>query len=83
MKTLNLLKNIKNTLSLAALACLPLSSVYGAPPTPQEIIEAYANDPALLSNTGNVLAYKNIEGKTVVLKSGKDFARERKVTDKW
>ena len=80
MKTLNLFKSIKNISYLTALACLLLSSAYGET-TPQEIIEAYANDKTLLgteSLAGNVLAYKNIEGKTIVLKSGNDFVDENK-----
>lgn len=77
MKTLNLFKSIKNISYLTAFACLPLSSAYGT--EPQEIIEAYANDTDLCKNVaGNVLAYKNIKGKTVVLKSGKIFAKEKK-----
>lgn len=76
MNTPNLFKSIKNISYLTAFACLPLSSAYGT--EPQEIIEAYAKDAYLCWASGNVLAYKNIEGKTVVLKSGKDFAGKQK-----
>lgn len=77
MKTLNLFKSIKNISYLTAFTCLPLSSVYGET-TPQEIIEAYANDQTLCKASGNVLAYKNINGDTIVLKSGNDFSKYTK-----
>ena len=81
MKVLNLLKSIKNISHLTALACFPLLSVYGET-TPQQIIEAYANDKTLCKASGNVLAYKNMEGKTIVLKSGTDFALANKDIEK-
>ena len=80
MNTLNLFKNIKNISYVTAFACLPLPPACGEP-TPKEIVEAYAKDKTLLgteSLAGNVLAYKNIEGKTIVLKSGNDFVDENK-----
>lgn len=76
MNTLNLFKSIKNISYVTAFACLPLSSACGT--EPQEIIEAYANDTNLCFKSGNVLAYKNIEDKTVVLKSGSVFADKQK-----
>ena len=72
MNTLNLFKSIKNISYVTAFACLPLSSACGEH-TPQQIIEAYAKDTDRCFESGNVLAYKNIEGKTVVLKSGSYF----------
>ena len=77
MKTLNLFKSIKNISYVTAFACLPLSSACGDT-TPQQIIEAYAKDAYLCWASGNVLAYKNIEGKIVVLKSGSVFADKQK-----
>lgn len=77
METLNLFKSIKNISYLTAFACLSLSSAHSET-TPQQIIEAYAEDQPLSLKSGNVLAYKNIEGKTIVLKSGNDFAMAKK-----
>ena len=76
MKHLNLFRSIKNISYLTAFACLPLSSLQGT--TPREIIEAYAEDQDLAWVSGNVLAYKNINGDTIVLKSGNDFRKRTK-----